>query len=99
MCTCEGYFCATFRAFTRWLRTGMWLEERETDRTHHDTNRRRNMSKKILLLGFSDSVLTNAQQQLTRPDLEVFRGKSVEDVRSRLSQTTDRKSTRLNSSH
>ncbi len=46
------------------------------------------MSKKILLLGFSDSVLTNAQQQLTRPDLEVFRGKSVEDVRSRLSQTT-----------
>ena len=45
------------------------------------------MGKKILLLGFSDSVLTNAQQQLTRPDLEVFRGKSVEDVRSRLSQT------------
>jgi hypothetical protein len=66
----------------------MWLEERETDRTHHDTNRRRNMSKKILLLGFSDSVLADAQQQLARPDLEVFRGKSVEDVRSRLSQTT-----------
>ena len=46
------------------------------------------MSKKILLLGFSDSVLADAQQQLARPDLEVFRGKSVEDVRSRLSQTT-----------
>lgn len=46
------------------------------------------MSKKILLLGFSDSVLTDSQQQLTRPDLEVFIGKSVEDVRSRLSQTT-----------
>jgi hypothetical protein len=46
------------------------------------------MSKKILLLGFSDSVLAEAQQQLARPDLEVFRGKSVEDVRSRLSQTT-----------
>jgi hypothetical protein len=65
----------------------MWLEERETDRTHHDTNRRRNMRKKILLLGFSDSVLANAQQQLTHSDLEVFLGKSVEDVRSRLSQT------------
>ncbi len=46
------------------------------------------MSKKILLLGFSDSVLSDAQQQLVRPDLEVFRGKSVEDVRSRLLQTT-----------
>jgi hypothetical protein len=46
------------------------------------------MTKKILLLGFSDSVLTNSQQQLTRPDLEVFIGKSVEDVRSLLSQTT-----------
>ena len=45
------------------------------------------MSKKILLLGITDSVLANAQQQLTRPDLEVFLGKSVEDVRSRLSQT------------
>jgi DNA-binding NtrC family response regulator len=57
------------------------------DRTHHDTNRRRNMSQKILLLGITDSVLANAQQQLTRPDLEVFLGKNVEDVRSRLSQT------------
>jgi hypothetical protein len=66
----------------------MRLQERETDRTHHDTNRRRNMSKKILLLGFSDSVLADALQQLARPGLEVFRGKSVEDVRSRLSQTT-----------
>ncbi len=46
------------------------------------------MSKKILLLGFTDSVLADAQQQLARPDLEVFLGKSVEDVRSRLSQTT-----------
>ena len=45
------------------------------------------MSQKILLLGITDSVLANAQQQLTRPDLEVFLGKSVEDVRSRLSQT------------
>ena len=46
------------------------------------------MSKKILLLGFSDSVLADAQQQLARPDLEVFRGKSADDVRSLLSQTT-----------
>jgi hypothetical protein len=46
------------------------------------------MSKKILLLGFTESILTNAQQQLTRPGLEVFVGKSVEDVRSLLSQTT-----------
>ena len=46
------------------------------------------MSKKILLLGFSDSVLADAQQQLVRPGLEVFRGKSVEDVRSWLSQAT-----------
>lgn len=45
------------------------------------------MSQKILLLGITDSVLANAQQQLTRPDLEVFLGKNVEDVRSRLSQT------------
>jgi hypothetical protein len=37
------------------------------------------MSHKILLLGITDSVLANAQQQLTRPDLEVFLGKSVED--------------------
>jgi hypothetical protein len=43
--------------------------------------------KKILLLGITDSVLANAQQQLARPDLEVFLGKSVEDVRSRLSRT------------
>src|SRR5260221_4554396 len=41
---------------------------------------RRNMSKKILLLGITDSVLANAQQQLTLPDLEVFLGKSLEDV-------------------
>jgi hypothetical protein len=46
------------------------------------------MSKKILLLGLSDSILADAQQQLARPDLEVFRGTSVEDVRSRLSRTT-----------
>jgi hypothetical protein len=46
------------------------------------------MSKKILLLGFTDSILTEAQQRLTRPGLEVFLGKSVEDVRFRLSQTT-----------
>ena len=46
------------------------------------------MSKKILLLGLSDSILADAQQQLARPGLEVFRGTSVEDVRSRLSQTT-----------
>ena len=45
------------------------------------------MSKKILLLGITDSVLADAQQQLTRPDLEVFAGKSVEDVRFRLAQT------------
>jgi hypothetical protein len=45
------------------------------------------MSQKILLLGLTDSVLANARQQLTRPDLEVFLGKSVEDVRFRLSQT------------
>ncbi len=45
------------------------------------------MSQKILLLGFSDGVLANAQQQLTSPDLEVFLGKSVEDVRFRFSQT------------
>lgn len=44
------------------------------------------MSKKILLLGFSDSVLADAQQQLARPDLEVYLGKSVEDVRSWFSQ-------------
>jgi len=46
------------------------------------------MSKKILLLGITDSVLANAQHQLTRPDLEVFLGKSVDDVRSWLSQTS-----------
>ncbi|HEX6556573.1 MAG TPA: hypothetical protein VF026_27680 [Ktedonobacteraceae bacterium] len=45
------------------------------------------MSKKILLLGLSDSVLADAQQQLARPDLEVFRETSVEDVRSQLSRT------------
>ena len=42
------------------------------------------MSKKILFLGLSDSVLADAQQQLARPDLEVFRGTSVEDVRSNI---------------
>jgi len=46
-----------------------------------------NMSKKILFLGLSDSVLADAQQQLARPDLEVFRGTSVEDVRSTLART------------
>ena len=46
------------------------------------------MSKKILLLGVMDSVLANAQQQVARPGLEVFRGTSVEDVRATLSQTT-----------
>ncbi len=45
------------------------------------------MSKKILFLGLSDSVLADAQQQLARPDLEVFRGTSVEDVRSTLART------------
>jgi hypothetical protein len=46
------------------------------------------MSKRILLLGFTDSILIEAQQQFTRPGLEVFIGKSVEDVKSLLSQTT-----------
>jgi hypothetical protein len=45
------------------------------------------MSTKILLLGLSDSVLADAQQQLARPGLEVFRGTSVEDVRSTLART------------
>jgi len=45
------------------------------------------MSKKILLLGITDSVLIDAQQRLTRPGVEVFIGKGVEDVRSRLAQT------------
>jgi hypothetical protein len=45
------------------------------------------VSKKILLLGFSEDVLANAKQQLTSPDLEVFLGKSVEDVRFQFSQT------------
>lgn len=46
------------------------------------------MSQKILLLGITDSVLVSAQRQLTRPDLEVYIGKSVEDVRSRLAQSS-----------
>jgi hypothetical protein len=46
------------------------------------------MSTKILLLGLSDSVLADAQQQLVHPDLEVFRGTSVEDVRSTMAQTS-----------
>src|SRR5690242_15994501 len=66
---------------------GSGASERKTDSMSHDTNRRRNMSKKILLLGITDSVLANAQHQLTREGLEVFLGKSVEDVRTRLSQT------------
>src|SRR5260370_9094106 len=71
----------------RWVRMASDWDVVGADRTHHDTNRRRNMSQKILLLGITDSVLANAQQQLTRPDLEVFLGKNVEDGRSRLSQT------------
>jgi hypothetical protein len=71
----------------RWVRRASDWDVVGADRTHHDTHRRGNMSQKILLLGITDSVLANAQQQLTRPDLEVFLGKSVEDVRSRLSQT------------
>jgi hypothetical protein len=67
-----------------WDEVGVYIG---ADRTHHDTNRRRNMSQKILLLGITDSVLANAQHQLTRPDLEVFLGNSVDDVWSRLSQT------------
>ena len=46
------------------------------------------MSKKILLLGVLDSILADVQQQVARPDLEVFRGTSVEDVRSTLARTT-----------
>ncbi len=46
------------------------------------------MGKKILLLGVLDSILADVQQQVARPDLEVFRGTSVEDVRSTLAQTT-----------
>ena len=45
------------------------------------------MSKKILLLGVLDSILTDAQQQVARHDLELFRGTSVEDVRATLAQT------------
>jgi len=44
------------------------------------------MSKKILLLGVLDSILADAQQQVARPDLEVFRGTSVEDVRAVLAR-------------
>jgi hypothetical protein len=45
------------------------------------------MSKKILLLGVLDSILADVEQQVARPDLEVFRGTSVEDVRSTLART------------
>lgn len=45
------------------------------------------MSKKILLLGVLDSILADVQQQVARPDLELFRGTSVEDVRSTLART------------
>jgi hypothetical protein len=44
------------------------------------------MSKKILLLGVLDSILADVQQQVARPDLEVFRGTSVEDVRAVLAR-------------
>src|SRR5258708_28910127 len=45
------------------------------------------MSKKILLLGVLDTILADAEQQVGRADLEVFRGTSVEDVRSTLART------------
>ena len=45
------------------------------------------MSTKILLLGVLDSILADVEQQVARPDLEVFRGTSVEDVRSTLART------------
>jgi len=45
------------------------------------------MTKKILLLGVLDSILADVQQQVARPDLELFRGTSVEDVRSTLART------------
>ena len=44
------------------------------------------MSKKILILGRLDSVVADAQQ-FARPDLEVFRGTSLEDMRSSFART------------
>ena len=44
------------------------------------------MSKKFLILGRLDSVVADAKQ-FARPDLEVFRGTSVEDMRSTFART------------
>jgi hypothetical protein len=46
------------------------------------------MSKKILLLGVLDSILADVEQQIARPDLEVFRGTSLADVRATLARTS-----------
>src|SRR5437764_7681856 len=64
------------------------FKRRETSMTEHDKNRRRSMSKKILLLGVLDSILLDVQQQVARPNFEYFRGTSVEDIRSVFARTT-----------
>jgi hypothetical protein len=45
------------------------------------------MSTKIFLLGFSQSVLADVQQQVARPGLEFFRGTNLEDMRAVLART------------
>ena len=45
------------------------------------------MSKKILLVGFSENVLADTQQQVERPGLEFFRGTSLEEVQAVLART------------
>jgi hypothetical protein len=64
------------------------FKRRETSTTEHEKNRRRSMSKKILLLGVLDSILTDVQQQVARPHFEYFRGTSGEDIRSVFARTT-----------
>lgn len=44
------------------------------------------MTKNILLLGRTEIVIDNAQQQLRMPDIQLFDGTGIEDVRSVFAQ-------------
>jgi hypothetical protein len=45
-----------------------------------------NMTKNILLLGRTAIVIGDAQQQLCMPDIQLFGGTGIEDVRSTFAQ-------------
>jgi hypothetical protein len=54
--------------------------------SRHTTSRRINMTRKVLLLGRTTIVVDDVREQLRMPDIHLFAGTGIDDVRSAFAQ-------------